>query len=113
MRRINDVLVDLVGDDERVVLARQLENEKQFFAGEDFARGIRGIAEYERLWFLREGPAQLVRIETELRRLEPDVDRLRAGEDRIGGVILVEGREDDDLVGSGTVSIPLRQKRIA
>jgi len=57
VRRIDDVLVDLVRDDERIVLFRQLGDEKQFLAREDFAGWVGGIAEDQRLGFLRKGAA--------------------------------------------------------
>ncbi len=98
MRRIDDVLVDLVGDDEGVVLLRELQDEKQFLAREDLAAGVGRIAEDDGLGPLREGAAQFVVVEGEIGRAQRDVDRLGAGEDRVGGVVLVEGREDDDFI---------------
>jgi len=55
VRCVDDVLVDLVGDDEGVVFAREVEDEKQLFAGKNFAAWIGGIAKDEGFRFLREG----------------------------------------------------------
>jgi len=84
--RVDDVLVDLVGEDEGVVLLRERRDVEELGAGEDLPRGVRGVAEDDGLRLLREGLLQLLRIEAEIGRAERDVDRLGAAEDRVGGL---------------------------
>ena len=45
MGRINNMLVDLIGDDKGVVLYGQSSNLLQFLSGEHFAAGIGRVAE--------------------------------------------------------------------
>ena len=97
-RSVHDVLVGLVGDDEGVVLLRERQDLGQLGTGEDLAAGIRGIADDDRLGALREGAGKLRGIVREVRRPQVDVDGLRAGQDGVGRVILIEGREHDDFV---------------
>ena len=91
VRSVDDVLVGFVGDDERVVLFGQTQDGQQLSTCEDLAAGIRGIADDDRLGLLREGLGELIRVEGEIRRAQWHVDRFGAREDRVGGVVLVEG----------------------
>jgi len=43
MRLIDDVFIDFIGDDERIVFLSEFGNELQFLAGEDFAGGLDGL----------------------------------------------------------------------
>ena len=98
VRRVDDMLVGLVGDDERVMLLGETQDRQQLGPREDLAARVRRVADDDGLGLLREGLGELVRIEVERRRAQGHVDGLGAGEDRIGGVVLVERREDDHLV---------------
>ena len=95
---IDDVLIDLVGDDIDVVLLRKVGDDLQLIIGEHLAAGVRGVAEDHGLRVLAEGGLELVDVEVELRRIQRHIDRLRAGEDRIRAVVLIERGEDHDLV---------------
>ena len=97
-RSIDDVLVGLVGDHEGVVLLRERQDLQKLGTGEDLAAGVGGVADDDRLGPLREGARKLRGIIGEVRRAQADVDGLGAGEDGVGGVVLVEGGEDDHLV---------------
>lgn len=60
--------------------------------------GLCGGVDDDGLGALGEGVAQALRVEVPARRFERDEDRLGAGEDRIGAVVLVERVEDDHLI---------------
>ena len=98
MRCIDDVLVGFVGDDKAIVFFSETQDGEQFVAREHLARGVAGVAEHDRFWLLCEGAFQFVFVKAEMRRMERHVDRLGARENRIGCVVLVEGRKDDDLI---------------
>src|SRR5579871_6607581 len=92
------MLIDLVGDGESLEFLTERENEREFLAREDFAGGIVGRVENDRLGAGREGAAELDGIKAPVRRIESDVAGGGAAELRIGIVILVERLEDDHLV---------------
>ncbi len=98
VRIVDYVLIDLVGDHVGVVLLGELGYELQLAAGEHLSAGVGRIAQYDRLGVLGEGGLQLLRIEVVVRTAEPDVYRDRPGEDGIRPVVLVVGREHDNLV---------------
>ena len=93
MGRVDDMLVHLVGDDIGVVLFRQVGNDIQLRPGEDLAAGVGGVAEDQRLGPLAEGVLQHLRVEAEVRRRQRHIDGLRAAEDGVRAVVLVEGGE--------------------
>ena len=96
---VDDVLVDLVGDDPQVVLLGHAGDELEFGAGKDVAGGVRRVAEDERLRAgQRAGGLELGLVEGELGGMQLDVGGLGAAEDRVGTVVLVERGEDDDAV---------------
>src|SRR5579862_6150301 len=100
---VKDVLVDLVGNREDVELDAQVANQFQFRPREYLASRIVRRIENDRFRVLVEGAAQFFLVEcplaavdrrwTELHKL-----RLRATENRVGPVILVEGLEDDYFI---------------
>ena len=95
---IPDVLVDLVGHRDGVVLDAERRDELELFPRKHPTRRVVRRVHNDRLRARRERGAQLVGIEDVLRRTERDVHRLRAGDVRIRAVVLVERLEHDDLV---------------
>jgi hypothetical protein len=59
VRGVEDVLVDLVGNDEGIGLLGEAGDEVELGPGEDAAGGIGRVAQNEGLGFLREGAAQV------------------------------------------------------
>ena len=98
IRREDDMLVDLVGDHVCVILVAQTADEQQLFLCKDLAAGIGGVADDNRLGVLAESIFQYIAVKVERRRDKRNENRIRAGENGIRTVILIERREDDDLV---------------
>ena len=93
VRREDDVLVHLVGQDPHVELLRQRRQLPQFLASENAATRVRGIAEHERLQAPGEHPPQLRRIEAIIGRMQRHVHGLRPGQQRIRPVVFIKRRE--------------------
>ena len=98
MGGVDDVLVDLVGDDVGVVLGGHLGDGQQLLPGEHPPAGVGGVAQHQGLGALPEGGLQFVHVEGEGRGMEGHVDGLRSGENGVGSVVLIEGGEHDHLV---------------
>ena len=98
VRRIEDMLVNLVGDNIGIVLLCEVCDYLEFLTGEHLAAGVGGITEYQRLGVLPERRFQHVCVEAVLRRNKRNVDRLGAGKDSVRAVVLIERREYDDLI---------------
>ena len=98
VRRVDDVLVDLVGDDIGIVLFRERRDKFQLLAREHLAAGVGGVAQDHRLGVLAERILEKGRIKMEIRRHERHIDRLCARQDGIRAVVFVERGENDDLV---------------
>ena len=98
VRRIDDVFVHLVGDDEGVVLFGEAADLQEFGAGEDLAGGVGGIAEDDGFGLLGECGGEHCGVVAEPGRMQGHVDGHGTGEDGISGVVFVKWREDDDLV---------------
>ena len=97
--RIDDVLIDFVGDAVDVVLFAQVGDKVELLARKDLAAGVGRVAQDNGLGFVvAEGRLEDLAIEVEGGRVQRHVDGLSAREDRVGAVVLVERREDDDLV---------------
>jgi hypothetical protein len=64
---VRDVLVDLVGDGDRVVLTAQRRDELQLFAREDLAGRVVRRVDDDRLGLRRERRAKLLLLDLELR----------------------------------------------
>lgn len=97
--RIDDVLVDLVGDAVGVVLFAQVGDKGELLARKDLAAGVGRVAQDDCLGIVvAEGRLEHLAIEVERGRVERHIDGLGARENRVGTVVLVERREDDDLV---------------
>ena len=97
--RIDDVLVDLVGDAVGVVLFAEVGDKGELLARKDLAAGVGRVAQDDCLGIVvAEGRLEDLAIKAERGRVERHIDGLSAREDRVGAVVLVERREDDDLV---------------
>ena len=95
---IDDVLVDLVGDDVDVVLGGHLRNGQKFLPGEHPAAGVGGVAQHQCLGVLAEGGLQLVHVKGEGGGMQRHVDGLGAGENGVGTVVFIERGEHHHLV---------------
>ena len=95
---VSYVLVDLVGDDPDVVLHAQLGDRRHLGAREHASGGIVWRIEDDRLRPLGERLLQAVQVEGPMRPLERDEGRDRAGEDRVGTVVLVVGLQHDHFI---------------
>ena len=95
---VEDVLVDLVGDAERVELLAEPGDQLQLGAAEHLAAGIVRRVDDDRARPRREGGAELVGIDDEVGAVERDEDELRSAHRRVRDIVLVEGLEDDDFV---------------
>ena len=97
--RIDDVLVYLVGDAVRVVLFAQVGDKGELLARKDLAAGVRRVAQDDGLGVVvAEGSLEYLTVKVECGRVERHIDGLGTREDGVGAVVLVERREDDDLV---------------
>jgi hypothetical protein len=95
---IDDVLVDLVGDDVRVELLRERGDLRKLVAAEDAADRVERGVDDDGLGLRREGRAQLGPVEGVVRLAQRDVARGGARQDGVGTIVLVEGLEDHHLV---------------
>ena len=95
---IEHVLIDFVSDGESVPTHAQIANFFEFSASENFSRGIVWRIEDYRLRRRRKGRGQFVSIERPVRRVKLYESRPRAGENRIGAVVLIERLENDDFI---------------
>ena len=98
MRRIDDVLVWLVHDDERIVLFRQRQNFRQLGPGKHLAGRIRRIAHDNGLGLLGKSPGQFRRIVPKVGCPQRHINWLGPRKDRVSRVVLVERREHDDPI---------------
>ena len=103
---VEDVLVDLVGDRVGVVPDAQLGDPLELLAREHPAGGVAGRVDDDGAGARRERGRQAIEVEG-LAGRERDVHRLRAAEDRVRAVVLVERLEDDHLLAR----IDQRQER--
>ena len=96
---VDDVLVDLVGDGEQVVLQAARPRSPAARAREKtLPEGLLGLLKTMARVRGVTARAEPVGVEAEVGRLERHPDRHRAGDDAAGPVVLVERLEDDDLV---------------
>ena len=95
---VDDVLVDLVGEHERVVRLAQLADERELLASEDLARGVVRRVDDDRPRAVGERRTQLGLVDRPVGCVQRDVARRRPRQHGIGAVILVERLEDDHLV---------------
>ena len=95
---VDDVLVDVVGEDERVVLVARAGDQLELGAVEHLAGRVVRRVEDDGPRARPEGGAQLVGVDAPVRLVQRHVARDGAGEDGVGPVVLVERLEDDHLV---------------
>ena len=99
MGRVDDVLVDFVGDAVRVVLFAQVGDKGELFARKDLAAGVGRVAQDDGLGVVvAEGSLERLAVKVECGRVERHIDGLGTRENGVSAVVLVERREDDDLV---------------
>ena len=97
--RVDDMLVYLVGDAVGVVLFAEVGDKGELLARKDLAARVGRVAQDDCLGVVvAEGCLEDLAIEVERGRVERHIDGLSARENRVGAVVLVERREDDDLV---------------
>ncbi len=92
------MLVDLVSDDKGVDLLGQARDGFQLRTREHPARRIRRVAQNHRLGLLGKCALQVSLVKAKFRRIQRDIDRFCARQDRVGHVVLVERREHDDPI---------------
>ena len=97
--RVDDVLVYLVGDAVGVVLFAEVGDKGELLARKDLAAGVGRVAQDDGLGVVvAEGRLECLAVKVECGRVERHVDGLGTRKDRVGAVVLVERREDDDLI---------------
>ena len=95
---VDEVLVDLVGKDEEVVLDGDCGEGFELGAGEDLAGGIRGSVDEDGAGVRGDGGMDGVEVERPVRSGERDEDRLDAHGAQSSGVVAVSGLEEEDFV---------------
>ena len=99
MRSENNMLVNLVCNHIQVVLDGKRCNNRKFFVRKDFTARICRIAKHQRLHArLRHRTFQDVRIKAQVHRRKRHINRSRPAQNRIGGIVLVERREQHHLI---------------
>src|SRR6185437_14020165 len=93
-----EVLVDLIGNDEDVVLDRDVGNDLKLSGAEDFSRWVGWGVDDDGASARVDAFAKHVEIELPVGRGERDDDRLHAEREESVDVIAVEGLKDDDFV---------------
>ena len=96
----DEVLVDLVGHGDQVVLEAQAGDELELLAPEDLARRVVRRVEEQQPGPRRHGPDELVRIERPVRRPERHDPARRVRHGGACGVGVVVRLEHDDLVAA-------------
>ena len=96
---VDDVLVYLVGDAVGVVLFAEVGDKSELLARKDLAAGVGWVAQDDGLGVVvAEGRLEDLAIKVECGRVERHVDGLGPRENGVSAVVLVERRENDDLV---------------
>lgn len=93
-----EVLVHLVGDDERVVTVRQLDDELERLTREDGARGIVGIVDEDDAGAVGDGGAEIVVVGLKVRCPQRDRDVSSPAQPDERRVLVVERLERYDFV---------------
>ena len=97
----DQVLVHLVGDDDRVVPLRESDDVLQHGAVEDGAGGVVRVVDQDDAGAVGHRGRQLVEVRLEVRPPQRDRHQACSGERDQRGVGVVVGLEDDDLVVGG------------
>ena len=95
---VDDVLVDLIGNNIGIIFPGKRGDDFQLFPGKDLAAGVGRVAQHQRLGFLAEGILQHRRVKMEIRRYKRYINRLGAGQDGVRAVVFIEGGKDNHLV---------------
>src|SRR5207302_6537999 len=95
---VDEMLIDLVRDRQRVELLAETGDERQLVPGVDLPGRVVWGVDDDRPGAGIEGPAQLVTVKVPIRWHQRYHHRRGAGQDAVGPVVLVEGLEDDDLI---------------
>ena len=95
---VRDVLVDLVGEHDRVPALAQLGDHLELVAREHLAGRVVRRVDHDAARARVERGRELTLVERPVRRRERHGPRHGAREDRVGPVVLVERLEHDDLV---------------
>ena len=97
--RVDDVLVDFVGDAVGVVLFAEVGDKGELLAGKDLAAGVGRVAQDDCFGIVvAEGRLEDFTVEVKGGRVERHIDGLSPRENGVSAVVLVERREDYDLV---------------
>ncbi len=97
--RVDDVLVDFVGDAVGVVLFAEVGDKGELLAGKDLAAGVGWVAQDDCFGIVvAEGRLEDLTVEVKGGRVERHIDGLSPRENGVSAVVLVERREDYDLV---------------
>ena len=95
---IDDMLIDLVHDGERIVFDAEFGNKLQLVIGEDLTGRVRRVADQNGLCALLERILQHICIEVELWRHQRHEDRLAVSHNGLRAVIFEIWGEHDDLI---------------
>jgi hypothetical protein len=95
---VDDVFVDFVRDDIDVIPASKLGDDVKLIAAKDSTRRVGRVAKHEGPSSFLEGLLQFIGVEPEARWPMRHIDRFRPCQESIGGVVLVEGGEDNNFV---------------
>ena len=97
--RVDDVLVYLVGNAVGVVLFAEVGDKGELLARKDLAARVGRVAQDDGLGVVvAEGCLERLTVKVECGRVERHIDGLGTRENGVSAVVLVERREDDDLV---------------
>ena len=93
------MLIDLICNDKRIKLTGKSCNEFQFTPCKHFTCRVARIAENQGFWTMQlESLPEFFWIKGKLGWTQRDIDRNGSGQDGVGSIIFIEGREDHNLV---------------
>ena len=99
---VDDVLVNLIGDEQKIATLAKLGDEKHFVPGKDLARGIVRTVEYQHPGGVVDDLLQLpsVQLPGAAREILPQgrVLRPQSKDSSLGGIHFVKGLQDDHPV---------------
>src|SRR5712692_9201822 len=94
---VENLVVDLVGDGERVMVDAEVPNNSELMTGEDSASGIVWCVDDDCFRLFSEGLFDGFLFNPEFWGLQFHVSASCAGEDCVGTIVLIEWFEDNDL----------------
>ena len=102
MRRIDDVLVDLIRDDIGIIFYGQRRDLRQLLQRKDLAAGVGRITDQNCFGTLAQLVLQNIRIKVEVRWCQRDKDRLTADEQNLRAVVFkIRRKQDHTVAGIG------------